>query len=222
MKNQLGKIQGGEKATAQLARLESAKSMAAVATESARAALRLALLAVEDGAPGAAAKLDEARRALSTAEQSERDSADILEGARDRFAQLLAAEKEKEENRHWLVAERLAKRRADLALEVEKDAEQLCSKVSELVKLGHELFTIAPAKAEANLVSSPLCPNQVLGAFRAHLQKLGWSWAYKWPWGVDGIPAFSSKVMEGNGWVMNRRPQLANDSKQNELSELFQ
>jgi len=162
-----------------------------------------------DAATDPAAK-PEADHAAADVRQS-RERLDRVNGA------LQAAEARKEENdlaaqeateeAAWRKAEKLARARQDVGVEIDTLVLKLADRWTEMLKLGEELYGAAPVRG-AKLHNSLMAPENVEKALRLYLFKSKFTWASSYPWNPDDIEAFSTVVKTGNAAVMAHRPKI--------------
>jgi len=98
----------------------------------------------------------------------------------------------------------LALERDKIAGEIETMIADLHAKYQELLTVSAEMYNTAPA-VDDKLAWSALSIRNIEEAFRKHLVKIGFTWAFSWPWGADKLPTLSDKVAEGNNAILSRR-----------------
>jgi hypothetical protein len=102
-------------------------------------------------------------------------------------------------------AEKIAKRRMKLAVELEAMVENLHIKTEELYYAGQELVDTAVDHG-VRVHRSPLSKTYIEGAFRLALWKAGWKWSAVWSGNPSDIVSISQTVKNGNDAVLNQTP----------------
>ena len=107
----------------------------------------------------------------------------------------------------WKKAEKLARARQDVGVEINVLILKLADYWIELLQLGEELYEAAPVRG-AKLHNSPMAPANVEKALRLYLFKNSFKWASAHPWDPSKILPFSDVVKAGNTAVMAHRPKI--------------
>ena len=133
-----------------------------------------------------------------------------LDIARDRVMQNEQIAKAEDDEAAWRKTEKLARARADLAVDIEVSVLKLTDAFKELSRLNQELYGTAPVRL-GGLHNTSLSMASAEHALRLYLFKNGFKWAADYPWNVADIPLFSERVKDSNKEILAKRksPEVA-------------
>jgi hypothetical protein len=149
-------------------------------------------------------KADKARTKVADAQRHLDELSGALLAARDRERERSEAAKIKSDTDGWNKAERIAKDRQKLGVQLETAILNLVDLYKEYVQAGIDLHAASPTPGN-KLHSSLLSPNSVESYFRLQMVKSGFGWALEWPWGNDKIKPLSDRTDEGNTAALEKR-----------------
>jgi hypothetical protein len=149
-------------------------------------------------------RADNARSELSAAQARLAELTGALLSARDRQRDRDDAAKAKANAEGWKRAEKLAKERQKLGVEVETSIINLVDSYKSFVQIGIDLHAASPDPGN-KLHNSMLSPVNVESYFRLQMVKAGFDFALEWPWGSDAIKPLSDKTKEGNNAALSRK-----------------
>lgn len=205
------------KAATLVSTLESKHQQALHEISRYKSELGQAALSELEETPGATESLIKLRKGLERSVSEVTEIEEALKLAKMKYGAALKQELDAEIKRRWRETEGHVIARNAIATEIEKTAKRLKTQLDELKKLGIQAYESAPTR-ELDLNSSLLAPDHVDSDFRLLLRKLGFTWAFGWPWGEHQIPTFSSRVIEGSSWVLKLR-KISDDSNPEGVSK---
>jgi hypothetical protein len=106
----------------------------------------------------------------------------------------------------WRKAEKLARARQDVGVEIDTLILKLADYYLELRQLGEDLYKTAPVRG-AKLHNSAMSPPNIERAFRLYLFKMNFKWATTFPWNPADIRPFAAVVRDGNADILSHRPK---------------
>jgi hypothetical protein len=149
-------------------------------------------------------RADNARNELAAAQARMDELSGALLSARDRQRDRDDAAKAKTVAEGWKRAEKLAKERQKLGVEVETAIINLVDTYKEFVQIGIDLHAASPDPGN-KLHNSMLSPVNVESYFRLQMVKAGFDFALEWPWGAERIDTLSARTKEGNNAALSRK-----------------
>ena len=161
-------------------------------------------LASAEGVTDASKALATLAKNISKAEARRNDLEVALRLAQERVQIVNDNEQERHRADQWKQTHTLALERDKLAGDIETAIADLHAKYEQLLTVSAKMYETAPA-VDDKLAWSALSVRYLEEAFRKHLVKTGFTWAFSWPWGADNLPTLSDKVAEGNKAILSRR-----------------
>jgi len=124
--------------------------------------------------------------------------------ARERLTRNAEIEAAEDSDAAWRKTEKLARRRADVAVEMEVCVLKMVDFHKELMALNASLYHAAPERL-GGLHNSPLSASNIEMALRLYMFKNGFRWAADYPWNPNEIAVFSDKIKTGNAEILAKR-----------------
>ena len=149
-------------------------------------------------------RADNARNELAAALARLDELSGALLSAKDRQRERDNADKVAADIAGWKRAEKLAKERQKLGVDVETAIINLVDTYKEFVQIGIDLHAASPVLGN-RLHNSMLSPVNVESYFRLQMVKAGFDFALEWPWGAEKIQTLSARVKEGNAAALSRK-----------------
>ena len=149
-------------------------------------------------------RADNARNELAAALARLDELSGALLSAKDRQRERDNADKVAADIAGWKRAEKLAKERQKLGVDVETAIINLVDTYKEFVQIGIDVHAASPDPGN-RLHNSMLSPVNVESYFRLQMVKAGFDFALEWPWGAEKIQTLSARVKEGNAAALSRK-----------------
>ncbi len=183
------------------------------ATRNAKLRIATALVAKNEGEPGADAEVSAARTALELAERDEREVGQVLVEYEKIHAESIRAEKRRILKGYFETADKQLEKAMPMAIQIQQDTEKLLADLKTLNEICLEALRSVPRtdpeNPEVRLLDcvpgdSPL--GQVMTAWRLQLRKNGHFWAISYYDDERKIRDMPSAIQDGRNWIMKSRP----------------